>query len=300
MPDMRSATGEDDRPRVLIEDWLPVEEIGIECVRESAPIPGQFPKLKTLHVWWARRPLVASAAAVLGSVMPAWTPALAQRFPEYGEVQTEEAYRKWFLKLCGILGDPVKARKLIDEAVAKGTTTKGNAYGYKQAFKNSPPPEDLARLHAVLEHTWGEVPSVIDPTAGGGSIPFEALRYRLPTQANELNPVASAVLHAGVRIPSTNRLALSGDLKCWGEHLTQRLVTRLSRYFPSGSDGDVATFIYARTVDCPRTGKAVPLAGDWWLRKGDKPVAVSRDARPIRSSDRRTGNDAAGGWSPSP
>ena len=65
------------RPRVLIEEWLPMAELGIESRREAAPIPGQFPKLKTLHVWWARRPLAASAGAVLGSLMPAWSPELA-------------------------------------------------------------------------------------------------------------------------------------------------------------------------------------------------------------------------------
>ena len=57
-------------PRVLIEDWLPVAELGIESRRESAPIPGQFPKLKTLHVWWARRPLVAAEAVVLCGLLP--------------------------------------------------------------------------------------------------------------------------------------------------------------------------------------------------------------------------------------
>ncbi len=274
MTDSAPAERSGIQPRVLIEDWLPVEEIGIECVRESAPIPGQFPKLKTLHVWWARRPLVASAAAVLGSLMPAWTPDLAQRFSEHPELQSEDAYRKWFLKLCGILGDPIQARKMIDEAVAKGTTTKGNAYGYPQAFKNSPTPEDLSRLHQVLSSVWGEVPSMIDPTAGGGSIPFEALRYGLPTLANELNPVASAVLQAGVRIPTTYQIGLLPDLKKWGDLICGRLVARLTGFFPSGADGDVATFIYARTVACPRTGKTVPLAGDWSLRRGDKPVAV--------------------------
>jgi adenine-specific DNA methylase len=73
---------------VLIEDWLPVVELGIESRREAAPIPGQFPKLKTLHVWWARRPLAASAGAVLGSVMPAWSQELAAAFPGEPELVT--------------------------------------------------------------------------------------------------------------------------------------------------------------------------------------------------------------------
>ena len=274
MSDVGPAERGADLPRVLIEDWLPVGALGVESVRERAAASA-LPPLYFLHVWWARRPLVASAAAVLGSLMPAWTPALAQRYPEHDEVKTEEAYRKWFLKLCGILGDPVKARKLIDEANAMGRKLPGNGYGYKQAFKNSPPSEDVARLHDVLEGGWGEVPSVIDPTAGGGSIPFEALRYGLPTRANELNPVAVAVLRAGVAVTSTYGLDLTDDLDEWGNQLVKRLRGRLVRSFPL-EDGNerVTAYIYARTVDCPRTGKAVPLAGDWWLRKGDKPVAV--------------------------
>src|ERR1017187_10068726 len=97
-------------PRVLIEDWLPVEELGIESRRESAPIPGQFPKLKTLHVWWARRPLAASIGAGLGSLMPTWSTDLAAAFPADPELQSATAYRRWFLRLCGVLGDPVAAK----------------------------------------------------------------------------------------------------------------------------------------------------------------------------------------------
>jgi putative DNA methylase len=76
-----------DRPRVLIEDWLPVTELGIESRREAAPIPGQFPKLKTLHIWWARRPLAVSAGAVLGSLLPAWSESLAEAFPAAPELK---------------------------------------------------------------------------------------------------------------------------------------------------------------------------------------------------------------------
>ncbi|NCO39086.1 MAG: DUF1156 domain-containing protein, partial [Armatimonadetes bacterium] len=57
------------RPRLLIEDWLPANAIGVECMRERAT--GQQPPDKRLHVWWARRPLTVSRAAVLGSLLPA-------------------------------------------------------------------------------------------------------------------------------------------------------------------------------------------------------------------------------------
>jgi adenine-specific DNA methylase len=58
------------RPRRLIEDWLPITEIGIESLRERTPMT-PFPAPNRLHVWFARRPLVASRAAVLASLLPA-------------------------------------------------------------------------------------------------------------------------------------------------------------------------------------------------------------------------------------
>ncbi len=87
----QAAPGQRPAPAVLIESWLTVAALGIESRRESAPIPGQFPKLKTLHVWWARRPLAASAGAVLGSLMPAWSPELAGAFQDAPELRAEAA-----------------------------------------------------------------------------------------------------------------------------------------------------------------------------------------------------------------
>ncbi len=265
---------ERDRPRLLIEDWFPVAELGIESLRESNPIPGQFPKLKTLHVWWARRPLVASAGAVLASLLPAWSPSIASRFGDHEELSTPESYRRWFLDLCGIWGDPVEAKRSSDAAKAMGTTLKHNPFGYKQAFKNSPDAHDVDLLHDVLRHSWNRVPTLLDPTAGGGSIPYEAVRYRLPTNANDLNPVAASILRSGVEFPARFGDALVEDLRRWGSTLVERMQARLARYFPSQPDEQVTNYIFARTVACPRTGRTVPLASDWALRRGDKPVAV--------------------------
>ena len=263
------------RPHLLIEDWFPVRELGIESVRESSPIPGQFPKLKTLHVWWARRPLVASAAAVLASVMPAWSQNLADVFAQHEALSTPEKYQHWFLHLCGIWGDPVSAKRMLNAASAAGIKLKGNGYGYKQAYKNSPDARDLYLLHDVLKQVWNGIPTLLDPTAGGGSIPYEAARYRLPSHANDLNPVAASVLKAGVEVPALYGGSLADDLKRYGDLLVKRLERRLASCFVKESkDERVVSYIFARTVVCPRTGKTVPLAGDWALRRGDTPVAV--------------------------
>ena len=260
--------------RLLIEDWLPVAELGIESVRERAAASA-LPPLYFLHVWWARRPLVASVGAVLAGLLPAWSPDLAERFSGRAELADEDAYRKWFLELCGILGDPVAARKLLDAANAAGVKLKGNGYGYKQAYKNSPDGQQVDLLLAVLGATWGSAPTVLDPTAGGGSIPFVAARLGLPTSANDLNPVAAAVLRAGVELPKLFGTGLVSDLKHWGSALVERLRARLHPFFNiDPAEESVVAFIFARTVACPRTGKLVPLVGDWSLRRGDKPVAV--------------------------
>ena len=256
------------KPRVLIEDWLPVAELGIESRRESAPIPGQFPKLKTLHVWFARRPLAATAGTVLASVMPAWTQELAERFPEDQELRAEEDYRAWLLRLCGILGDPVAAKAELAAANAAGVRLKNGGYGYKPAFKNSPMSSDLALLHRLLHETWGHVPCVLDPTAGGGSIPYESARYGLTTTANDLNPVAAAILRASVQVPVQFGAELTDDLRSWGQILVERMRMRLAPYFRlPNSEERVVGYLFARTIACPRTGKPVPLSPNWWLSK---------------------------------
>src|SRR2546426_7573471 len=51
----------------LIEDYLPIEAISAEASREKTVRKGH---ISTLHLWWARRPLVACRAAVYGALVP--------------------------------------------------------------------------------------------------------------------------------------------------------------------------------------------------------------------------------------
>src|SRR5437016_36293 len=146
-----------DRPRVLIEDWLPIEALGVESRRERGA-SSSLPPLYFLHVWWARRPLVVSRAAVLASLIPF-------DFP-----------KDEFMKLMGILGDPVAARARIDEANKKGVKL-DVGFDYPRAFTNSIPRDSLEKFRKVMLTTWGEErPAILDSFAGGGSIPFEAYR----------------------------------------------------------------------------------------------------------------------------
>ncbi|MDI3339531.1 MAG: DUF1156 domain-containing protein [Sphaerobacter sp.] len=272
-PAHRATTGE-----LLIERWLPIAEIGIESQRErgyGTPFPAPF----LLHIWWARRPLTVSRAAILASLLPAWSaewPAeLLERFP------TEERYHAWFTRLLGIKGDPVAARKLLTWARQAGTFVP-NAYSYPRAFTVNPSEEDLSILQAFMHYCWGAGgPSVVDPTAGGGSIPLESLRFGLTTYANELNPVASVILAATLDYPARFGPEFAATIQRWGTELSRRVRDRLGRYF-AGENGSHPPLFYlwARTVACPVTGKPVPLSPNWWLQKGSDPVAVKLVCQP--------------------
>ena len=254
------------KPRVLIEDWLPIEELGIESRRENAA-KSALPPLNFLHIWWARRPLVASAAVVLGGLLPAWSKELADAFPAARPVQSESHYRAWLLHLVGIWGDPVPARRAIDRAKAAGIRLPGNVYGYKQAFRNSVPREDVELLHAILIRTWGKLPEIADPTAGGGAIPWVASRLGLPVIANDLNGVAASVLHVGIKAPADHGPELVVAVRKWGKELISRVSRRLQEYYPISDGETVIAYIWANAVPCPRTGRIVPLLTDKWLRK---------------------------------
>lgn len=133
----------------LIERWLPIAEIGEESMRERRSLQA-LPPIYYLHVWWARRPLIASRAAVLASLLPVG------------------ADRKKFLHVIGIHGDPVAAKERIAAAERRAGRLGPNAYGYTRAFRYTPDGDDLAWLGSVSASS----PVVLDPTAGGGSVPL--------------------------------------------------------------------------------------------------------------------------------
>lgn len=184
----------------------------------------------------------------------------------------------------------MSAKRELDRANELGIKLQGNGYGYRQAFRNAPSVNELQLLRKVLVKTWGRMPNVCDPTAGGGSIPYEAIRYGLEALANDLNPVACVVLHGGVEIPSTYGPSLAADLQLWGKRLVQRVNERLAAFFPIEDPTErVVAYILARTVACPRTRKPVPLSPNWWLSAGSPKTAVrlltDRNGMPLDSCE---------------
>lgn len=256
------------RMKTLIEDWFPIETVGCESMRDASA--AQKPPLNRLHVWWARRPLTASRAAMLASALPAWSDTVARFGRKKGLFSSEQEYRRWYVKLCGIYGNPVAARARLTRARAAGQWIP-NPYTHDRAFTVNPVPETLDVLGALLRSTWGKRRlSLLDPFAGGGSIPFEALRYGFDTRAVELNPVAGAILRGTLDHPFGFGPSLTGDLRRYGAELSKGLKDRMRPFFSViEEDARVVglAYLWARTVRCPYTGKPIPLAPNWWLQR---------------------------------
>ena len=241
----------------LIEEWLPIAEIGEESVRERRSMTA-LPPIYYLHVWWARRPLVASRAAVLASLLPA------------------DADRSTFKHMLGIHGDPVASRKRIDAAKRKGERFDGEAYTYKRAFTYHPNEKEEFWLLEETQKLGIEQRTVLDPTAGGGAIPFEALRLGCNTYANDINPVAVLVQKATYEWPSAFGPAVVAELQRLADDFVRRREERLSSYYPLEPSPDCIStnYLWARTIHCPYCAGTVPLSPNWKLAPDGTGVRV--------------------------
>lgn len=232
--------------RRLIEEWMPIAELGVESVRERTPMT-PYPAPNRLHVWWARRPLVASRAAVLASLLP------------------PDADREEFLHAVGIHGDPVRTRERIDIAKRTGEDLGANPYGYSRAFQYTPDAHERGTLSQAV---GGDITNcvVLDPTAGGGSIPFESERLGTKVIANDLNPVAALLLHATIDYPARFGNSLLQEFQALSQRFLLTAEPHYAGVFPPEPEGTlVLGYIYARTIRCPYCDGLIPLSPNWRL-----------------------------------
>jgi len=148
---------------------------------------------------------------------------------------------------------------------------------------------------------------ILDPTSGGGSIPFEALRLGHRVIANDINPVANVILHATLDYPVRFGTDMLEDVKKWGETLLEHLNSNMDRFFPrkfslpqeerrslesifqKNTDDireyekeNTTTYIFVRQVTCPHCQGEAPLFNSCWLSKeGEKwGVRIVTDRKP--------------------
>lgn len=239
--------------RKLIEVALPLEVINRESAREKSIRQGHP---STLHLWWARRPLAAARAVLFAQLVddPSSNP---DSFP------TEEAQKAERSRLHRIIERLVVWENLHDQRLL------------------------TEAREEIVKSTGAVPPTVLDPFAGGGSIPFEAKRLGLVAWANDLNPLPVLMNEVLLRLvdrfglakPITGGLsegpsdAMAQDLVHFSRVLDSRVRARLaSSYAPSDLNAVPLVYFWARTVQCPNPACEweVPLVGSWTLegRKG--------------------------------
>ena len=245
--------------RRLIENWLPINEISVEGIRERAAASA-LPAINGLHVWWARRPLVPSRAAVAASLLPA------------------DADRDAFYDLIGTHPGIIDEQRRLDAAKQSGVKL-NEGYSRKRAFTHNLTPAEADRFQKNLAVAN---PLVLDVTAGGGSIPFEAGRLGLHTIANELNPVAALILRATCQWPQQYGNALYAAYQEVSARFQERVTELLDGIYPPEKQPAPETlenkisrivrlhrylwgYLWSRTIDCPSCQGVIPLSPTWKL-----------------------------------
>src|SRR6266852_2603963 len=166
----------------LIEHAFPLKQTSLDSVHEKNVRHGH---ISTLHIWPARRPLAASRAALIATLLP-------------DPGNTEE--RKELLeRLGGRLVTRVKKKKLPDGRIEEQTSEETEG-GILHWGRESSADLDWFR-EKMREAYGGRAPRVLDPFAGGGAIPLEAMRLGCDVTAVDINPVAWFVLKCTLEYP---------------------------------------------------------------------------------------------------
>ena len=127
----------------------------------------------------------------------------------------------------------------------------------------------LEAARAMVKAANGEeAPLVVDPFAGGGSIPLEALRLGCDTFASDLNPVSCLILRILLEEIPRHGARLSQELRRIGGELTFAFKTELGELYPNDMNGaKPIAYLWVRTITCDTCGAEVPLSRSFWLSK---------------------------------
>ena len=149
------------------------------------------------------------------------------------------------------------------------------AYGYSRAFGYTPSISDKDWL--VENSVNGAM--VLDPTAGGGSVPFESARLGLATHANDLNPVAALIEYATLDWPAKHGRGAKKVVETLGNEFTAKVRERLAEAFPDEPEDDTRPdgYLWARTITCPYCDGLVPLSPNWRLAPDGTGVKLKPD-----------------------
>ena len=170
-----------DRPR-LIEVAFPLKQASIDSVHEKNVRHGH---ISTLHIWPARRPLAACRAALIATLLP--------------DPGNPDERKRILEKLGGTLKTVTKKKRMPSGKVEEKEVEE-TVGGILHWGRESNPDLDWFRAR-IRQAYGGRAPKVLDPFAGGGAIPLEAMRLGCEATAIDINPVAWLLLRCTLEYP---------------------------------------------------------------------------------------------------
>ena len=173
--------------RRLIEAAFPLKQVSLDSVHEKNVRHGH---ISTLHIWPARRPLAASRAALLATLLP--------------DPGDPEKRRELLRRMAGTVVETANTR-----TGKRKEETQGGILHWGRERENGEAQAGGGKALSVLaafrqeikEAYGGRAPKVLDPFAGGGAIPLEAMRLGCETVASDINPVAWFLLRCTLHYP---------------------------------------------------------------------------------------------------
>ena len=234
----------------LAEVDFPIAVVSKHAAREKSIRHGHP---STLHLWWARRPLASSRAVLLALLLP-----------DPCDAHCPEAFKR-------------QAREILSE-VRRPPTNDAELQKALLWFIGAFANWDMAAHTTYLRVGRNlvraahpeEPPLVVDPFAGGGSIPLEALRLGCEAFASDLNPVACLILKVMLEDIPRHGPKLATELRRVGGEIKAAAEKELGDLYPPDPDGATPiAYLWARTVRCeaPNCGAEIPLVRSFWLCK---------------------------------
>ncbi len=235
----------------LAEVDFPIAVVSAHSAREKSIRHGHP---STLHLWWARRPLAACRAMLLALLLP----------DPCDENCRDDFKTKARPLLANVQGKPGPKDIDLRKALLKFI---GDFSNWDLAAN----PSYLQVGRRLVKAAHGdEAPLVVDPFAGGGSIPLEALRLGCDAFASDLNPVACLILKVMLEDIPRHGSKLADELREVGAEIKKQAEKDFGQYYPPDPDGaKPIAYLWARTVTCesPNCGAEIPLARSFWLSK---------------------------------
>jgi adenine-specific DNA methylase len=270
-------SNEIEYPKRLIEVDLPIKKISEHARREKSIRHGH---ISTLHIWWARRPLAACRAVLCAAL---WPDPVDSFCPERFRIESIKILKNFYKQRFEEknINNLEELRHALLNFIADfanwDNSTKKEYLDASRALTQV--------AHESLGGEPGSRPLVVDPFAGGGSIPLEALRIGADTFASDLNPVAVLLNKVVLEYIPKYGKKLADEIRKWGYWMNEEAEKELSEFYLKDTDGATPiAYLWARTIRCegPGCGAEIPLIRSLWLaKKTHRSIALKLIPNPI-------------------